>query len=321
MQVCFIIKNMKAVQVKNLQKKFIKKKWWVPRYEPVITKAVDKISFEISKGEILGLLGPNGAGKTTTAQMLLGVLTPTSGDIYYFGKNFKKNQSELLKKMNFSSAYIELPHRLTVWENLDVYARLYEVKDKNKRIKKFLQEFQVLEYKNKQITQLSAGQKTRVLLAKAFLNYPQLLILDEPTASLDPDISVKVKKFLVRQQKKYGVSILFTSHNMHEVQEICDRVVFLNKGKIIEQDTTENLIKKLKKATIKMFISRGKDFLEQYLQNQGIDFQWKDKKIIFKIKENTIPKFLYKISDAGVEYWEIEILRPNLEDFFLEVVK
>lgn len=323
---------MKVLQIEQLKKYFIDKKWWKPGSKPTITKAVDGISFDIKEGEIVGLLGPNGAGKTTTAQMLLGTLTPTSGEIFYFGKRFTINQNkfgigqasktkEVLNRINFSSAYINLPWRMTVAENLDVYCHLYQVKNKKKRIKKILKEFEIEEAYNKTMNQLSAGQKTRVLLTKAFINYPRLLILDEPTASLDPDIAVKVRQFLLKQQKEYHVAMLFTSHNMHEVQEICDRIIFLNHGKIIAQDTPLGLIKKLKKAKVKMAIVKKKDILEKYLKNSKIKFYWQKQRIIFEINEELIPKTLYQISDQGVRYAEIEILRPTLEDFFLEIVK
>lgn len=218
-----------VLRVKNLTKKFGG------------FTAVDKISFELKKGEILGLLGPNGAGKTTTIQMLLGTLTPTSGEIVYFGKDFFKYRSEILQEVNYASAYSHLPWRLTVEENLQVYARMYGVKDRRRRIDRLLTEFDVSELGRKTMDGLSAGQKTRVTLCKAFINYPKLILLDEPTASLDPDIAARVRQFLLRQQREYGVSMLFTSHNMAEVTEVCDRVIFLKQGKIIAEDTPEKL--------------------------------------------------------------------------------
>jgi len=317
---------MKALEVKQLKKHFVQKKWWPPASESKLTKAVNGVSFTIDQGEIVGLLGPNGAGKTTTSQMLLGTLSPTGGEIFYFGQKFfpYKNDlgvnKELLNKINFSSAYIDFPWRMTVWENLDVFARLYGLKNRQARIKKFLKEFDALSLKNKTINQLSDGQKTRVLLAKAFLNHPQLLILDEPTASLDPDIAIRVRKFLIKQQKEFQVAILFTSHNMPEVQEICDQIIFLDKGRIIAQDTPLGLIKRLKNARIKMVITQGKRTLEKYLQQKKINFHWQKEKAIFKLEEEVIPKVLYRLSDQGVRYAEIEILRPSLEDFFLEIV-
>lgn len=218
-----------VLQVKNLTKKFGQ------------FMAVDKISFELKKGEILGLLGPNGAGKTTTIQMLLGTLTPTDGEIVYFGKDFFKHRSEVLQEVNYASAYSHLPWRLTVEENLQVYARMYGVENRRRRIDRLLTEFGVSELRRKTVDSLSAGQKTRVMLCKAFINYPRLILLDEPTASLDPDIAAKVRQFLLAQQREYQVSMLFTSHNMAEVSEVCDRVIFLKQGQIVACDTPEKL--------------------------------------------------------------------------------
>jgi ABC-2 type transport system ATP-binding protein len=311
---------MPVLQVKKLTKHFISRPWWKPANPPVVTKAVNGISFAVKEGEIVGLLGPNGAGKTTTVQMLLGALIPSAGEITYFGKKFDTDNKRVLGKVNFSSAYIDLPHRMTVWENLDVYARLYEVKNRNERINRLLEEFESTEFRNKQMNQLSAGQKTRILLAKAFINYPRVLLLDEPTASLDPDIAVKIRQFLVRQQKEYGVTMLFTSHNMHEVQEICDRIIFLNKGEIIAKDTPSDLVKKLKRTQIKLIVDAKKQTLEEYLSEKKISFIWQKNRITISIGESEIPKVLYRISEKGIRYSEIEILRPNLEDYFLEVV-
>lgn len=310
---------MNILQVKNLKKHYIDKKWWLPGSKPIVTQAVNRVSFEINKGEIVGLLGPNGAGKTTITHMLLGTLTPTAGDIYYFGKKFSSKSKEVLDQVNFSSAYIRLPWLMTVWENLDVYARLYCVKNKKQRIERLLKEFEVFDLKKRKINQLSSGQITRVLLAKAFINYPKILILDEPTASLDPDIAQKVRKFLIKQQKEYKVAMLFTSHNMHEVQEICDRIIFLDKGKIIAHDTPLGLVKKLKKTKIRMQIDKNKELLEKYLKEKKFKYLWKNNQVIFSIDEQAIPKVLYKISDQGIRYSDIEILRPNLEDFFLSI--
>ncbi|PIS09468.1 hypothetical protein COT75_01560 [Candidatus Beckwithbacteria bacterium CG10_big_fil_rev_8_21_14_0_10_34_10] len=321
---------MSVLEVNNLKKYYFNKNIFGNTFsklnqakktppKPAITKAVDDISFSIKKGEIVGLLGPNGAGKTTTSHMLLGVLTPTSGSIKYFGQEFNEKSKELLKEINFSSAYIYLPWRMTVYENLNVYAHIYEVKNKKQRIKKLLKEFEVYEHLNKRMNELSAGQKTRVLLAKAFINYPKLIILDEPTASLDPDIAVKVRQFLLKQQKEYQVAMLFTSHNMHEVQEICDRIIFLNKGKIIARDTPNGLLTKFKKNKIKMNVLKNKEALETYLKINNIKHYWQKNKIVLTIDEKVIPKTLYQLSENGVRYTELEILKPNLEDYFLRM--
>jgi ABC-2 type transport system ATP-binding protein len=312
---------MMVLQVKNLVKHFVDKPWWKPWQQPKVSKALDGISFEINEGEIIGLLGPNGAGKTTTTQLLLGNLIPTSGEIYYLGQKFDYKNKDILEKVNFSSAYIDLPHRLTVRENLEVYARLYGVKNWGSRIDRLLDEFDSLPLKNKKIHDLSAGQKTRILLAKTFINYPRIILLDEPTASLDPEIAVKVRRFLLNQQRHYKVAVLFTSHNMHEVEDICDRIIFLNKGKIIDQDTPLGLVRRLKKTQLRLLIDNGREKLEQYLKQNKFSYRIEKGKYIIDLEEDKIPKVLYRISEQGVRYSEIEVKRPTLEDYFIRKVE
>ncbi len=214
------------------------------------TTAVDNISFEMYEGEILGLIGPNGAGKTTTLQMLLGLTTPTSGTIRVFGLDLKKNREEILKKVNFSSSYISLPFSLTVRENLTVFARLYGVKGVKERIDGLLDVFEISDIANMPTRRLSSGQITRVCLCKALLNNPRVLFLDEPTASLDPDIADKTRKLLQRIRKESGLSILYTSHNMQEMEELCDRILFMDNGRIIALGRPEEIEAKFQGASL-----------------------------------------------------------------------
>lgn len=207
-------------------------------------RAVDDLSLNIEKGKITALLGPNGAGKTTTIQMLLNLITPTSGDIKIFGLELSKNREEILSQTNFSSPYVSLPMGLTVMENLLTFARLYGVKKPVEKIKETAKYFEVENLLSRKTPSLSTGQLTRVNLTKAFLNDPRLLLLDEATASLDPDIADKTRKMLKRIQEEKKVTILYTSHNMQEIEEICDHVIFINKGKIREEGTPEELVKK-----------------------------------------------------------------------------
>ena len=304
-------KNTKPVlAVKNLTKRFGK------------VTAVDNISFKIGEGEIVGLLGPNGAGKTTTIQMLLGVLTPTSGNVHYFGLDFKNNREEILKKVNFCSSYIKLPWRMTVLENLDVMARLYEVQNRKERIDKLLDVFEMSEYKKSMLASLSAGQVMRVILAKSFINYPRVLLLDEPTASLDPEIAVKVREFLSKEQKEFGVSMLLTSHNMAEVEELCDRVIFLNHGNILAEDTPEGLAKRVATARVDLMIE--KDKLEKAAKICK-ENKWKAEKsgryFVVELRENEVAKLLVSLGEAGIVYHDITIDKPDLEDFFVKVAK
>ncbi len=207
-------------------------------------RAVDNLSLRVQKGKITALLGPNGAGKTTTIQMLLGLITPTKGSIEIFGKDFIEHRGEILAKTNFSSPYVSLPMSLTVMENLLTFARLYGVKNPVQKIKETAKYFEVEHLLSKKTPALSTGQLTRVNLTKAFLNDPELLLLDEATASLDPDIADKTRKMLKKIQQERGVSILYTSHNMQEIEEICDTVIFINKGKIREEGTPAALVQK-----------------------------------------------------------------------------
>lgn len=220
------------VEVKNLVKTFGK------------VNAVNGISFNIEEGKITGLLGPNGAGKTTTIQMLVDIVTPTSGSISMFGKELRKNKEEILGQLNFSSPYVALPYNLKVWENLITFARLYGVKNPEKRINELADFFEIRELLPKMTSALSTGQLTRLNLAKALLNKPKLLLLDEPTASLDPDIADKTINLLKKIQKRDKVTILYTSHNMKEVEDLCDRVIFINNGRIIDDGTPKELVKK-----------------------------------------------------------------------------
>ena len=204
--------------------------------------AVDHVSFEIQRGETVGLLGPNGAGKTTTFQMLLGVITPTHGTIEMFGLDLMKHRETILRQANFSSTYISMPYSLTVEENLRVTGKLYGTPDVTRRIYYIVKKFEMEDVRHKLTRKLSSGQMTRLTLAKAVMTEPKILFLDEPTASLDPDIAYKIKGFLKEYRETSGLSMLYTSHNMHEMEEMSHRMIFLQQGKIIAQGTTKEVM-------------------------------------------------------------------------------
>jgi ABC-2 type transport system ATP-binding protein len=283
--------------------------------------AVDHISFELKEGEILGYLGPNGAGKTTTIQMLLGVLTPTSGEVSYFGKSLFKHHEKIMEQINFSSTYNDLPHRLTVKEIMIYTSFLYQIDNRSERSQKIRQIFHLGNLWYKQIKELSAGQKTRVGLAKALINYPKILLLDEPTASLDPDVATYIRKFLLTQQEKFQVSILITSHNMAEIEELCDRVIFLNKGRIIADDTPINLAKTISISHVSLMITDGMKRTQEICQQQQLSFTVEGRYITINLKEKQIPYFLKDILEKGIEYSEISIDKPTIEDYFLQVAE
>ncbi len=195
--------------------------------------AVEDASFHVKQGEIVGLLGPNGAGKTTTIHMILGLMTPTAGEIEIFGMPLMEHRSEILQQMNFSSPYAQFPFRLTVSENLRIFARIYEIEEPERRIAELLDDFDITALKDKPIARLSSGENTRVGLCKALMNRPRLLLLDEPTAYLDPEIAYQVKEVLLELQRESGMTVLYTSHNMAEVEHMCNRIVFMHHGRVI----------------------------------------------------------------------------------------
>ena len=221
------------LEVKNLVKKFKS------------TIAVNNISLEIEKNNTLGLLGPNGCGKTTSIGMMLGLITPTSGEIFIDGiKLNSENRINLLSLMNFASPYIELPKKPTVRQNLEVYARLYGVSNKVERIEELVEDLNLSKFLGKNTGELSSGQKNRVSLAKSLINKPKLLFLDEPTASLDPDVGDFVREYLEKYKNKNELTMLLASHNMKEVERLCDKVVMMKSGEIVDEGTCDQLIDK-----------------------------------------------------------------------------
>jgi len=221
------------LEVKNLVKKFKS------------TIAVNNVSFEIEKNNTLGLLGPNGCGKTTSIGMMLGLITPTSGEIFIDGIKFNsENKINLLSSMNFASPYVELPKKLTVKQNLEVYARLYAVSNKTNRIEELVEDLNLSKFLNKYTGELSSGQKNRVSLAKSLINKPKLLFLDEPTASLDPDVGDFVREYLEKYKNKNELTMLLASHNMKEVERLCNKIVMMKQGKIVDRGTCQELINK-----------------------------------------------------------------------------
>jgi ABC-2 type transport system ATP-binding protein len=214
------------------------------------TLAVDGIGFTVPRGATTALLGGNGAGKTTTLSMLLGLLLPTAGRIHIFGEDMLRHRYRVLPRMNFSSPYVDLPHRLTVRQNLTVYGRLYGLASLKARIEILAQDLQIGEFLDRQTGKLSAGQKTRVALAKALLNEPELLLLDEPTASLDPDTGDWVRSYLEVYQRRSGATILLASHNMGEVERLCSDVLMMKKGRIVDRGSPRALIERYGRDTL-----------------------------------------------------------------------
>ena len=285
-------------------------------------RAVDRVSFEIPRGRIIGLLGPNGAGKTTTIHMLLGITTPTSGRIVYFGQDFAANRQAALQRINFASSYNTLQGRITVWQNLVVFGHLYGLRRPDDKIRKWAEYFAVTPLINKRYWDLSTGQRTRVNLIKALLNDPELILMDEPTAALDPDIADKTLTLIEEIRRDAGVSILYTSHRMNEVTRICDEVIFLDRGRIFAQDTPLGLTKRIRSATLRLTIEGDRGTVAAFLGERAQPFDFtQDHTVVISTTEQQIPDLIFGLSERGVWITDIEVEKPTLEDVFLKIAR
>jgi ABC-2 type transport system ATP-binding protein len=299
---------MNILEVKNLHKSYGK------------FEALKGISFFIEKGEILGLLGPNGAGKTTTIQILLQIITPNEGEMNIFEMDAFKKREDVLQRMNFTSAYVHLFGSLTVWENLKVFAGLYGVKNQNK-ITKLLKEFEAYDLRDKKAVTLSSGQLTRIMVVKALLNDPELLLLDEPTSSLDPEIALKMREILKEIHRTRNISMLYTSHNMAEVEDMCSRVIFLSHGEIVANDTPENLTQLVPNHELKVtFDNEPKELLE-LLKKDNVKAKISENTLHITTENEEIPNILGKIYAQGQKIKNIDIDEPDLEDVFLKIAR
>ena len=285
-------------------------------------KAVDGVSFVIPKGRIVGLLGPNGAGKTTTIHMLLGLITPTSGHIAYFGREFRRHRAACLQRINFASSFNTLQGRISVWENLAVFARLYALRAPRAKIEALASYFGVTALLHARYWDLSAGERTRVNLIKALLNDPELILMDEPTAALDPDIADKTLALIEDIRRDSGVSILYTSHDMHEVTRICDDVIFLDRGRIFAHDTPLGLTKRIRTATLTLTFDGERAAVERFLAERGERFRFTHPfSVSIETTEQAIPALIFDVKTAGVWITDIDVRKPTLEDVFLTIAR
>ena len=304
-----------AIEVRGLTK--------IYKSKGKIFKAVDNINFDIKKREIFGLLGPNGAGKTTTINMILGVLSKDKGSVKILGKDFDQNKEELKNIMNVASAYHSLTTALSIMENLIVYARLYGVKNPKKRINHLLEQFKLTHLKDKQVSFLSSGEKTRLALCKALLNKPRILLLDECTVGLDPDIAEKTREYIQKYCKENKTTMIFTSHYMYEVEELCNRIAFMSRGKIVKIDTAHNLKKKIKKQIIELKIIKKHPEIKSILEKKGINIlSAKSNNIIFEIDaKHNISELISFILKKGIKIQDIHIKKPTLSDVFINIAR
>ncbi len=302
------------LSVHNICKSFGKKRAF---------KAVNNVSFELKEGEFLGLLGPNGAGKTTIIQMLLGALSCDTGSILYFGKELKKHRSEILEQVVFASTYSSLPELLTLEQNLEIFGRLQGLSKQTirQRMPPLLDRFGLSSRRKTCVRGLSAGQMTRLMLVKAFLPSPRIMLLDEPTASLDPDVAQEVCNFLLEEKKNRNLAIIFTSHRMEEASFLCDRILFLQKGEIIANDLPSRLAQKVALSKVQFFKVEHISRLEQFLLSAQHSFRSDASGIEIEIEEDKIAPLLSAMAKQNLHYRNIKISTPTLEDYFLKMVK
>jgi ABC-2 type transport system ATP-binding protein len=306
------------LQVSNLTKVFTSGGIVTPQS---ITYAVNNVSFSLKQGEILGLLGPNGSGKTTTIYMLIGALQPTSGTICYFGLDFSRHRSAILQYIGFASSAVQLPATLSVYQNLDIHARLYGLtaKQRTQQIEHLLKAFNMWHMRFTKARHLSHGQATRIMLAKAFLTNPRIVLLDEATAPLDPEIAQEMRRFLTYQCSEYATSIILASHNMQEVTQLCDRVLVLKDGILIADDSPAALANQATKVRVQLIVDDIKA-MEQFLKkNHYIARISHPYTIEIDIDEQSISHFLHSLAKEALFYSHITIEKPTLEDYFLTI--
>lgn len=304
---------MSILSVHNLHKTYPKEK----------TAALSGVSFDIKKGEIFGLLGPNGAGKSTAINIIAGLLLPDAGEVKVFGKDFFKAKSWCQNQMNICTAYANLPYPLTVEQNLRVFAKLYNVKNPEKKINEVLNIFDIEHLRKKKISKLSAGQTARVNLCKALINDPKLLLLDEPTSSLDPETAISIRKRLKKLQKDRGLTILWTSHNMPEVEEVCDRIAFLLNGNLHVIDTPKNLLKMVKTQLVTVTLVEKTTFPKKNLPKDFRIISRESQMLVLEIpyKADALPNLLQFLKKNNLPYIDLHIEPPSLEHVFMEIAK
>ncbi len=287
-------------------------------------EALKGLSLDVDKGEFFGLLGPNGAGKSTTINILLGLILPDSGSIRVFDQDFATQQVEIRRRMNVAAAFTSLSGVLTVRENLRVYGHIYGVGNLNAKIDKLLERFEITDLAQRKLQYLSSGQHTRVTLCKGLINDPDLLLLDECTLGLDPDIAEKTRRALQEFQREKQTTILFTSHNMNEVEELCGRIAFLSKGEILRIDTAARIKSLIPHQVLEVRFRPGTD-LSALQQMDGTPHpeSGRDSTLRFVLDdpEHQLDPLLRRLTQAGGHITDVQIARPTLEDVFIKVAR
>jgi len=303
---------MNVLEVRNVSKKFRERgKWFY---------ALRNVSFEVEEGEIFGLVGPNGAGKTTMMNILIGMLEPDEGESKVFGQNIIKNRA-LIDKMNYVSGETRFHWTLKITDILNFYARAYNIpkNERAKRIQELMDFFGIDRIKQRSFDTLSTGEKMRLIFAKAFLNRPRLLLLDEPTLGLDPDIASKLRKEIKRLNKEEKTTIILTSHYMHEVEQLCGRIAFINRGEIVDMGSIDKVkLKGLSNYDVLIRVKEIKD--REFLARNGFRISGKNlsKTLLY---DDTLSDVLYTLSKKGYDILDIQTKRPTLEDYFIKAVK
>ncbi|HEY8692012.1 MAG TPA: ABC transporter ATP-binding protein [Chloroflexota bacterium] len=278
---------------------------------------MDGISFRLAKGRVLGLLGPNGAGKTTTIHMLVGLTLPDAGFVRYFGQDLHKRRQECLQRINFTSSFNTLQGRISVWENLRVFADLYSVKDPVNKVRELADAFDIVGLLPQRFLTLSAGQKTMVNLVKSLLNDPEIILMDEPTASLDPDVADRTMAILESLKASRNLSMVYTSHQMDEVARICDEVIFMDKGRIVAHDSPDELTKRIATAQLRVVFSGDGSNIQRQLPEATVN----GNVVTVTTEEALIPRAILAINAAGVTITDLDVKKPSLEDVFLRIAR
>ena len=307
---------MNYIEVKNLVKTF--------REKGKTVTAVDGISFSVKKGEIFGLLGPNGAGKSTTINMLTGLLEKDSGTVKILGCEPEANWEYVKNNSNVATAYSWLSDVLSIRQNLKVYARLYGVRNQKEKINELLELFELKSIADRKVIRLSSGENTRAVLCKGLINDPKVLFLDECTVGLDPDIADKTREIIKDYQKRHDCTILFTSHYMYEVEELCDRIAFMSDGKIVRIDTSSNLKKLIKKHTVEIAVKKNIKLLREFLEEEGVDIIFeKNNSITFEVttEDDKMYKVISKIFHKGFMLSNLHVKGPTLDDIFIKIAR